>query len=956
MNIKLKIFMNIAIPLLTPISGNAENLNINNIEYKNDNDLYAEGKQRKGVSENAISISNNSIAEFNGKVDATSKSNKSVAISLAKNSDARFNDDVKLTTSGAKTSHGLQVTNSSSSFSGNLKIKTDGLSSYGISSSLGNVKVNKGLEVSTIGSSSIAIYAINNSNVELNGSSRLNTEGDASYGVYVDGSKGDSSLKSTNTIVNTKGNSAHGIYAANGHSKIELYGNNSIETKGILSYGMISSKDNSSIDVIGSVSIITYGDKSSGALSSASNINLGSNAVITTNGTSSHGVSSKKETLTSNNLVITTKGNSSYGANSTDNSVINLNGSGYINTSGNESHGIYSTENSTINIDNADIHTSGNNSHSLYSSNGSLININKKNGFIISDDGVSLYLKGGEINANLSSVFIKNNGILALSKSSEDGNVSNLNLKIHDAPNIIGDIYAEKNSINNLYMSESTWTGKSKNANEIILDNSSKWILNGESDVKNLSNSGSIFLNEDNKSGNTLTVNGSYSSDNGNIFFNGELSNDNSKIDKLIINGDSYGMSNVIVRNLGGVGANTNEGIEIIEVKGQSLGSFVQKERIIAGSYDYRLQKGNNSQSNDSLNNWYLTSTTPEAVPTKPEPEAVPTKPVHTWRPEAASYTANLEAANTLFATRLHDRLGEAQYTDALTGEKKVTSMWIRNEGGRNQYTMSDGQNKTTSNRYVLQLGGDIAQWSNDGLDRFHLGVMGGYANQHSNTTNNLTGYHSKGSIDGYSAGLYGTWYQNDASKAGLYFDTWALYNWFNNHVNGEGLASEKYHTKGITASVESGYTFLVGSQTTSQGMTNDFYIQPQVQLTWFGIKAKDHTEDNGTYVQGIGNNNLQARIGTRFYLKGKSTLDKNNGRQFEPFVETNWIYNSKQYGTKMDGISDSSQGSRNVGEVKVGIEGQLTNNLNVWSAVGQQMGKDNYRDTQGQLGVKYMF
>ncbi|ESD73160.1 hypothetical protein HMPREF1608_02218 [Escherichia coli 908525] len=41
---------------------------------------------------------------------------------------------------------------------------------------------------------------------------------------------------------------------------------------------------------------------------------------------------------------------------------------------------------------------------------------------------------------------------------------------------------------------------------------------------------------------------------------------------------------------------------------------------------------------------------------------------------------------------------------------------------------------------------------------------MAGYANQHSNTQSNHVGYKSDGRISGYSAGLYATWYQNDAN------------------------------------------------------------------------------------------------------------------------------------------------------------------------------------------------
>ena len=44
--------------------------------------------------------------------------------------------------------------------------------------------------------------------------------------------------------------------------------------------------------------------------------------------------------------------------------------------------------------------------------------------------------------------------------------------------------------------------------------------------------------------------------------------------------------------------------------------------------------------------------------------------------------------------TRLHDRLGETQYTDMLTGEQKVTSLWMRNVGGHTRFNDGSGQLK----------------------------------------------------------------------------------------------------------------------------------------------------------------------------------------------------------------------------------------------------------------------
>lgn len=98
--------------------------------------------------------------------------------------------------------------------------------------------------------------------------------------------------------------------------------------------------------------------------------------------------------------------------------------------------------------------------------------------------------------------------------------------------------------------------------------------------------------------------------------------------------------------------------------------------------------------------------------------------------------------------------------------------MWMRNVGAHTRFKDGSGQLKTQSNSYVLQLGGDLAQWSSDGLDRWHIGAMAGYANSQNRTQSSLTGYHSRGQVTGYNVGLYGTWYANDADKTGTYVDT----------------------------------------------------------------------------------------------------------------------------------------------------------------------------------------
>jgi outer membrane autotransporter barrel domain len=464
----------------------------------------------------------------------------------------------------------------------------------------------------------------------------------------------------------------------------------------------------------------------------------------------------------------------------------------------------------------------------------------------------------------------------------------------------------------------------------------------------NLSNSGTLATGVSGQTaGNQLLVKGNYHGDDGLLLLNTALGDDKSITDKLVVEGDTSGNTYVSVTNAGGKGADTIEGIEVVHVEGASEGEFTQKGRIVAGAYDYTLNRG----AGENSNHWYLNSSKTDPGTTNPGDKETPD-----LRPEGGSYTANLAAANSLFVTRLHDRLGETQFIDALTGEQKVTSMWMRHVGSHNNWRDSSGQLKTQSNRYAVQLGGDVAQWSQDGLDRWHLGLMAGYGNEHSNTQSSRTRYGSKGSVNGYSAGIYSTWYANDETHSGLYVDSWAQYNWFNNNVKGEDLQGESYKSKGVNASVETGYTWKMGEYLTQEGSTNEWYIQPQAQVVWMGVKADDHRESNGTHISSSGDGNVQTRLGVKTWIKGHSKLDDGKEREFQPFAEVNWLHNTRDFSTRMDDINVSQAGAKNLGEVKVGVEGQVTSRLNLWGNVGVQVGDKGYNTSAATVGVKLNF
>ena len=472
-----------------------------------------------------------------------------------------------------------------------------------------------------------------------------------------------------------------------------------------------------------------------------------------------------------------------------------------------------------------------------------------------------------------------------------------------------------------------------------------------------LERTGHIVINN-NKSfaGQTWIQRGNWFGDGGTVHLGTVLGGDNSWTDHLEITGHASGTTYVAVTNINGVGATTKEGIKLISTGSSDKDAFVQKGRIVGGMYEYHLQQG--SATGKDMNSWYLTGDFWAGSILPVFSAAYPAEPVHSnymWRPEIGSYAANLMAANTMFSNTLNDRHGSV-LVDPVTGERHETTMWARAVGGHNEHHLGGGQLNTTANRMVYQMGGEMLTTSFTGDDALHLGVMGAYGHQNSKTHNKYTGYSSRGTVSGYAAGLYGTWFRDEASRTGLYADTWVQYGWFDNTVKGDELADEKYHSKGFMTSLETGYIYPAFSWISGGGMDNTLYLRPQAQLSWSDVKAKDHVEHNGTVVKPAGANHVQTKLGLRVSMTGQSHLDKGSVRKFEPFAEVNWVWNSSQYGVTMNDETSRQQGSRNVAELKTGVEGRITENLGVWGNVSQQLGGHSYSDTQGMVGLKYTF
>lgn len=754
--------------------------------------------------------------------------------------------------------------------------------------------------------------------------------------------------------IETTGSTGRGIsaYALNDASKAKnnvIVGDRAhIVTRGTYAEGIRTNQSGSYVRLGSEATIETYGTSAYGLYAgSASKIELGKNATITTDAASASGLySTGSSTITlDEGATITTNGASAHGVyaytgavNLGDNVTIAVNSSEKTSSSAQAPHGMYAWSRGVITLGGgATITTAGQRDSGSYA-------LNASNGGVIDASAGGKFTLNGDI--------LSAGGVAATSTAAAQNSAIALTMQDNSLWN--GASYIESNA---------NGTGTIA-----LTMNDAVWNMRDSSTLTSLTlNAGGTinFQHAEDAAWQTLTISDDFIGNGGKLVFNTVLFDDTSETDKLIVEGNTSGHTGVEVNNIGGTGAQTIEGIEIVSVGGNSDGTFEKASRIVAGGYDYNVvQKGKN---------WFLTSLVepvdppvdpvdppvdpvdppvdPVIPPQEPVPPAAPPKSEHQYRPEFGSYQANSYAANTLFMTRLHDRLGETQYTDLLTGEQKVTSLWMRNVGGHTRFRDGSGQLKTTANRYVLQLGGDVAQWSTDGLDRWHLGLMAGYGNSQSRSASSLTGYHSRGEVNGYSVGLYGTWYANDADKSGTYVDSWMLYNWFDNKVMGQDQATENYRSSGVTASVEAGYSVKMG-----ESGRNSYWIQPKAQAVWMDVQADDHRERNGTRVKDQTQGNLMTRLGVKAYISGHNAIDDGKSRTFQPFIEANWIHNTQTTRIRMDDVSNQMRGARNIGELKTGVEGQITPQLSVWGNVAQQIGDKGYSDTQGMLGVKYSF
>lgn len=495
-------------------------------------------------------------------------------------------------------------------------------------------------------------------------------------------------------------------------------------------------------------------------------------------------------------------------------------------------------------------------------------------------------------------------------------------------------------------------------------------IVNG-----NVFNSGNLAMSKSGEVGNNLTINGNYTGNNGNLFFNTQLGGDNSLTDKLTISGDSNGNSIVYITNVNGKGELTDKGIELINISGKSNGVFTQGNQVQIGLYEYRLYKDTGdwylrSQSNapvdpkpDDGNNGNVDPVKPDddnngdVDPVKPDDgnssNIGPMKPddgnngdttpsgSHQYRADIGTYLGNQWMVRNLQMQTLYDREGSQLRT-------ANGNMWMRFKAGRADSQAVSGNVDINNNYSQIQIGGDILAWDN-GEQSLVAGIMGSYINADTDSTGNRgmdgSQLSASGNVSGYNVGIYSTWFADSQTYRGLYIDSWYQYGMYSNTVKNGDIGSTNYDSYTHTASLEAGYRYDI-----LQKERHQISLTPQAQIIWQNYSADTVIDKGRTRIDGQSSSSWASRLGLR--VDGK--LYKNRTSVIQPFAEVNWLHINDDISVTFNHADVQMDLPANRAELKAGIEVNLNNQWSVTGMVTGQKGSNHYDDLNGNLNVRY--
>jgi outer membrane autotransporter protein len=502
-----------------------------------------------------------------------------------------------------------------------------------------------------------------------------------------------------------------------------------------------------------------------------------------------------------------------------------------------------------------------------------------------------------------------------------------------------------------------------------------------------LNNSGVIDLTRGNsRTNDTLTVEGNYAGNGGQLLLQSAVGDDSSLSDKLVVNnGTLTGNTLITVSNIGGAGALTQQnGIQLVQAQGTAVSdstAFALKAPVSVGAFDYRLFKG--GVTSGSENSWYLRSSVvapPLVAVANPDPALPPTlaplvavpvaapvvtasgvegvvavetpvlpaavpgaAPIPLYREAVPTWSVVPPAAAQLSLTALgtfHDRQGDQRL---LTETGALGAGWGRVYGKNLEQTWAGTVTpRLDGSLNGFQVGNDLFSSQLAGGQTQRSGFFVGHSRLQGDVDGFNEGFEGKRSgkveLQGDSLGVY--WTLTD--PAGAYLDTVAMYTWLNgdNHSQSGLKIDNDGHV--TTLSAEVGYPIAVAG---------NWVIEPQAQAIYQKVRL-DSQDDGISHVSFDSDSAWTGRVGAR--LKGRYEV---GGRPLEPYLRANiWHTFTGTDTVTFDHVDQiETQQRTSSADLGIGMVLSVAASVSVYAGVDYSSNIDSIqqRGTFGNVGVR---
>ena len=817
-------------------------------------------------------------------------------------------------------------------------VETSGHNAVGVEvRTTGSVSL-EGTSVVTRGDEAQGVRVDQGSSMETDGATVL-TNGRGSHGILI--GQGNATATLVRTEVTTRGPHANAIHADQGSGLVTVTANSKVRTEGLESIAVIA-HDGAPVAVRDSF-LETLGRNSHAVFNHGSFVSV-ENADVVTGGDNAHGVFAKGGQYAGRvpfidvrHSRIVTHGMSGSGAVASTGARVSLVDT-TIRTTGDAGHGVDVTQADLTSRDTT-ISTEGQGAYGAFvKDRGSLV---VDGGSVSSAHAAALGLHDpGSIHITGGAVLSGGNGAFAeVDPDSTDA----FTIVLDGKSQALGDIRLSPSSkapasgdpkLSLAIKGHAVWSGASSIVRDLSIEDGGTWIVTADSHVAGLRNDHGVIAFHPATPGafGTLTITGDYAGEQGLFRMRSRLGDDTSPTDRIHVMGNTSGTSFISVDALGGAGNDTADGIQLVRVDGRSEGQFKLSGRAVAGAHEYFLHQGSISHPEDG--GWYLRSSLSKPIPAPEEGENTDDSdmtPVPVLRPETGTYRANQTAALDMFQN------GPGGGWDD-EPENSRGSAWARFQRRHTAFDLGR-QITTTTSSNELTLGGDVLR--SGGSVEGHLGIMAAMGQSDTRGTSTVTRYSARGQVKGAAAGVYGGFRTAD----GTYLRGWLQYAHFNQRVEGQALANERYGSGALTTSVEAGHRWrrVLNRDT-------DVYLEPQAQLVAIRLRGGTHVEANGTRIAPRHASGSTSRLGLRAAARWQTP----GGHVASPYFTGSWLRRlGRLDATRFDDTSLAGGVPRNAYALKLGLSIVRNDGWRFWSDVESRFGVGRYRRMAGTVGVR---